>query len=92
MPRSLLDRHYKNIIIIIIIIIIIVIELIWPFLCREAKGSVNSLVNLRGQEDSLLGLFDYVFTVTLLLECRFGIIVITWLGNSISHFIRCEKC
>ena len=53
MPRSLLDRHYKN----IIIIIIIIIELIWPFLCREAKGGVNRLVNLRGQEDSPLGLF-----------------------------------
>ena len=46
--RSLLDGHYKN---------IIIIALIWPFLCREAKGGVNILVNLRGQQDSLLGLF-----------------------------------
>lgn len=49
MPKTLLDRHYKN--------IIIIIELIWPFLCREAKGGVISLVNLSGQEDSPLGLF-----------------------------------
>ena len=60
-PKTLLDRHYKN--------IIIIIELIWPFLCREAKGGVISLVNLRGQEDSPLGLFASLTMFLLLHPC-----------------------